>query len=361
MLDDKCFEKEWIGRHGAALGCRNPVMLEKAIMAFQLLGCFAESGIPFQFKGGTSLLLRLNPLRRLSIDVDIVTQVSPDTLRRVLDGVVGANPFISYLHDSKRDRESPPKKHYKVSYPSVVESKNDHILLDVLFEQEEPPGCELILIQVSFIETLREVKVAVPTVNHLLGDKLTAFAPETIGILYHPDRKADIVKQLFDVGVLFDAASDLDEVATAYDHMHMKQLGYRKKSYTLSDTLNDTINAAFTYSQSGLRGGATSAHTELLQTGVKSLQNHLLNLPFAQTEARIAAAKAACLAAWLQRRPSGITFSSLRFALETAANELRDKRIMAPWGPLDRLKGGNPEAFHYWHQAQQILQFREGE
>ena len=361
MLDDKCFKKEWIGLHGAALGCRNPVMLEKAIVAFQLLGSLAESGIPFQFKGGTSLLLRLNPLRRLSIDVDIVTQASPDMLRRVLDDVAGAKPFISYLHDSKRDGESPPKKHYKVSYPSAVESKNDHILLDVLFEQEGPPGCELVLIRVPFIEPLREVTVAVPTVNHLLGDKLTAFAPETIGILYHPDRNVDIVKQLFDVGVLFDAASDLCEVATAYDYMHKKQLGYRKKSYTLSDTLSDTMNAAFTYSQPGLRGGMSSPHADLMQAGVKRLQNHLLNLPFAQTEARIAAAKAACLAAWLQHRPPGMTFSSLRFSLDTAADVLRDKRILAPWGPLDRLKGGNPEAFHYWHQAQQILRSRGGE
>lgn len=184
---------------------------------------------------------------------------------------------------------------------------------------------------------------------------MTAFAPTTIGILYNPNRKTDIVKQLFDVGALFDAATDLEDVATAYDYMHRKQIGYRQKTFTLTDTLNDTIEAAFAYSQCGLRGGENSDNVRMLQDGVKSLQNHLLGHPFAQTEARIAAAKAACLAVWLQWRPPDESFEKIRFDLDTASETLREKRILAPWAPLDRLKGGNPEAFHYWYHAQRIL------
>lgn len=329
-------------------------MLEKATMALELLAHLAESGIQFQFKGGTSLLLRLNPLRRLSIDVDIVTQADPDAVRQVMESSCRQNPFAGYEHDDKRDRDLPPKKHYRVMYPSVVENRNDHILLDVLFEPEAIPGCEPIPIRVPFIETLREVRVDVPSVNHLLGDKLTAFAPTTIGILYHPDRKTDIVKQLFDVGALFDSANDLRKVAAAYEHMHRKQLAYGRPSCTLDDALNDTIRAGFEYSQVGLRGGSDSENARSVQEGVRNLENHLLNQPFAQTEARIAAAKAACLAAWLQRRPAGVTFAEIRFDPK-AVEELRDKRISRPWGPLDRLKGGNPEAFHYWHKAQHIM------
>ena len=37
----------------------SPVMLEKAIVALQLLAHIAETDLPIQFKGGTSLLLRL--------------------------------------------------------------------------------------------------------------------------------------------------------------------------------------------------------------------------------------------------------------------------------------------------------------
>jgi hypothetical protein len=355
MINSKCFAEDWIKDKAALIGSRNPVMLEKATVALQLLGYLAESGLSFQFKGGTSLLLRLDPIRRLSIDVDIVTQASFADLTSVLDGITKQAPFLNYQHEPRRDRVLPPKKHFKVFYPSVIEPKNDHILLDVLFEPEEIPGCEPTPIHVPFIEPLREVMVAVPSVNHLLGDKLTAFAPETIGILYHPERKTDIAKQLFDVGVLFDAANDLEKVAESYDYMHQKQLGYRQKTYTGVETLNDTISAAFAYCQVGLRGGVNSDHAQILHNGVRSLQNHLLNQPFAQPEARIAAAKAACLSAWLQRRLSGETFETIRFDLETVSEKLERKHILPPWAPLDRLRGGIPEAFHYWYHAQRIL------
>ena len=57
-----------------------------------LLGHLAESGLPIQFKGGSSLLLRLTPIRRLSIDVDIVTQAKPEEMIAVLDRVI---PFLT--------------------------------------------------------------------------------------------------------------------------------------------------------------------------------------------------------------------------------------------------------------------------
>ena len=80
MISRECFQREWILHQARAAGSRNPVMLEKAIVALQLLGHLAEASLPLQFKGGTSLLLRLSPPRRLSIDVDIVTQALPDQL-----------------------------------------------------------------------------------------------------------------------------------------------------------------------------------------------------------------------------------------------------------------------------------------
>ena len=148
--------------------------------------------------------------------LDIVTQAKPTELVAVLGRVAKLAPLSGYEHDAPRDKELPPKKHFRIFYPSVVEAKNDHILLDVLFESQAAPHCEPVVINAPFITPEREVRVSVPTVNSLLGDKLTAFAPRTIGILYHPLRKTDIAKQLFDVGVLFDAATDLNVVAEVY-------------------------------------------------------------------------------------------------------------------------------------------------
>jgi hypothetical protein len=44
----------------------------------------------------------------------------------------------------------------------------------------------------------------------------------------------------------------------------------------------------------------------------------------------------------------------LRFRAAQLAG-LRDLRIQPPWVPLTRLKAANPQACHYWYQAQRIL------
>lgn len=354
MISPKCFEKQWVLKEATTVGCRNPVMLEKTIVALQLLGCLAESGLPIQFKGGTSLLLRLNPIRRLSIDVDIVTQAKPEELVAVLERVSKLAPLTGYEHDAQRDKELPPKKHFRFFYPSAIEPKTDHVLLDVLFESQPAPHCEPVVISTPFIVPEREVRVPVPTVDSLLGDKLTAFAPRTIGILFHPERKTDITKQLFDVGALFDAATDLNIAAEVYAATHVRQLVYRRAKFSIADTLNDSIEAGFLYSQIELRGGEKSELGLFLQDGVNALQNHLVNQPFRRDEARIAVGKVACAAAWIQRRPAGTTIEQLRFQPDRIA-ELRDLQIQTPWVPLNRLKGANPQAFHYWYQAQRIL------
>ncbi len=354
MIHQQCFTNEWLRQQAAAVGSPSRVMLEKAIVALQLLGHLAESGLPIQFKGGTSLLLRLNPIRRLSIDVDIVTQAKPEELMAVLERVSKLAPLTGYEHDAKRDKALPPKKHFRVFYPCVVESRPDHILLDVLFEPQVTPHCEPVVISTPFITPEREVRVAVPTVNSLLGDKLTAFAPRTIGILYDPLRKIDIAKQLFDVGVLFDAATDLKVAAEVYATTHARQLVYRNKTFSLADTLNDSMQAGFLLSQLQLKGGVETDDGKFLYEGIYNLTSHLVNLPFRHAEARIAASKAACTAAWILRRPAGLTIEQLRYQPDRAG-ELRDLQIQTPWTPLTRLKGGNPEAFHYWYQAQRIL------
>jgi hypothetical protein len=353
MIAAACFQRDWITRQAQAIGSRNPVMLEKAIVALQLLANLVESGLPIQFKGGTSLLLRLDPPRRLSIDIDIVTQATSAELTAVLETISRQSPFDGYEHDTERDRDLPPKQHFRVFYPSVIEPKRDHVLLDVLFEPEASPHCEPVSIATSFITPERDVRVHVPSVNSLLGDKLTAFAPRTIGILHHERRRTDIVKQLFDVAALFDAATDLSVVADVYATIHARQLIYRQANYTLEETLNDTIESAFFYTQIGLKGGVETPAGLAIAQGVTNLRNHLVNQPFSTDEARLAAAKAACTAAWIQKRPE-LTLDDLRFD-PTQVHQLRSQQIPAPWSPLNRLKGANPEAFHLWFQAHRLL------
>ncbi len=182
----------------------------------------------------------------------------------------------------------------------------------------------------------------------------SALAPQTIGILYHAERTADIVKQLFDVAVLFDVATDLVEAAAAYDAVHANQCRYRQTQFTLDQTLDDTLQACLELSQHDLKGSPKDgARGPFFADGIAKLQGHLLT-PFQRDQARIAAGKVACVAAWIKRRPMGVPIESLRTTAAKLQN-LGNKTILAPWAPLGRLKGGNQEAFLYWWQAQQLL------
>ncbi len=316
------------------------------------MGHLVEAGLPFQFKGGTSLLLIVSPIRRLSIDADIVTQASHDEFGGILQSVAREPPFNSIEHDRERDRELPPKKHYRAYYRSNFPPTDGHVLLDVLFETAHAAGPTLI--KTPFIRTLREVHAQVPSADELLGDKLTAFAPKTIGILQHPDRAGDVVKQLFDVGVLFDVATDIDKAAQVYAALHVNQCRYRNAAYTVEQTLRDTIDSCLGLTWCELRGpGKDDPMGMYLKDGVQRLQSHIVNGRFDKDPSHVAAGKAACAAALILRRPQ-IALESIRFK-NVSIEELGKAKITGDWATLERLRGGNPEAFFYWWQAQRLL------
>jgi predicted nucleotidyltransferase component of viral defense system len=351
MIDPKCFTKAWLEAQREALGCRNPILLEKAVLALELVGRLQEAGLPFQFKGGTSLLLRLPVMKRLSIDVDIVCLATQVQLEAILTKVAAQKPFLRYEHNAKRDREMPPKRHYRLFFESVIHPREDHILLDVLLEPELIVPGEAVTIQTAFIEVERSVQVNVPSIESLLGDKLTAFAPKTVGILYHPERKLDIVKQLYDVAALFDVAANLSPVAEAYERTVAKQNLYRNTSYAVTATLADSVEAAYLLSQHGLRGGVNDENASALIEGIRALDGHLLQESFRHDQARIASGKVALLACLLLQSNRAVSLGKHRYLSSNVA-ALRTAALRAPWASLQRLRGGNTEAFFYWWKAQ---------
>jgi len=65
----------------------------KVIRAHWLLGGLAESDLPFVFKSGTALILKLGSQRRLSIDIDIVVEKKDEGLPALLSKVAQQKGF----------------------------------------------------------------------------------------------------------------------------------------------------------------------------------------------------------------------------------------------------------------------------
>jgi hypothetical protein len=360
MVELHCFDAEWI-----RLTCRkglkaHPHIVEKSIRALALLDHLARRDMAFVFKGGTSLLLHLSPIRRLSIDIDIVCRAPEAELDRTVRDIKGLQPFLDCAEDDRGNRGLPKRRHFRFTYDRLPKGDpRPVILLDVVEERE----CNLPLtekpIHTEFIETTEDTLVTVPTVEGLLGDKLTAFAPNTIGVPFErPDgasQALQVAKQMFDVGELFSAATNTAQVVAAYDASFHQESGYRGDVYSKEAVLRDTIDTCYRFCGQLLRRFPKEPDSIYLIDGTTALQNHLVNHRFhPQFEAKIAAAKAACTAALVLSGDTDRDIAGLKFAPEVV-EELRKLELTGDLAPLNRLKKANPEAFHYWTVVQDIL------
>lgn len=77
MLSRSMFSQEYIHQLRKHTGY-DPQLLERVIYAFGMLEAIKLSGLPFCFKGGTSMMLLLDHPRRLSTDIDIIVEPGTD-------------------------------------------------------------------------------------------------------------------------------------------------------------------------------------------------------------------------------------------------------------------------------------------
>jgi len=347
MISGECFTSEWQTRKREELGGCDPVLLEKTIHAFALLDALATRGLEFVFKGGTSLLLRLPRIRRLSIDVDIFCHESPEKLNRLLAEVSRTQPFTGMTEDDRGDHRLPARRHFKFYY-TPLDAKNPapFVLLDVVHERNVYPQVERVPIRTAFVES--DGTLFVPTVEGLLGDKLTAFGPNTTGVALNAKYTMQFMKQVFDIGELFDAAGDIAAVRAAYDQVFAAENGYRGGKFTVEKALQDAFDTAYRIAQVGFAIAPKDGRDELLEAGRRQIGSHLVGVKFRREEMKTAAAKAALLTSAL-RVPRPPAIAALRYN-DTKLSGLKGAKFGAAYSAVGRLKA-IPEAMWLWGEA----------
>ena len=301
-----------------------------------------ESDRQFIFKGGTSLLLHMPQVRRLSRDIDIVCGRPAAELDAVVRVIGTRPPFLRLEEDDRGARGLPQRRHFKFFYRSALAGfVEQELLLDVVEEARE-------------VEHL----VRVPTIESLLGDKLTAFAPHTTGVpFYRPngdEQLQQVAKQLFDIGVLFDGATDFDAVSRSYTAISAQESEYRGHQHTREAALDDTWQAciALTATKPVIRVQYPDA--PLLHDGLDRMRGHLTTPAYVRDiqARRTLASKAATLAAHL-RAGVPLDFGTMRYT--GSAAQLAALRVATlngqPLSGLDGVRAVNPEAYYYWHRA----------
>lgn len=355
MISAKCFTKVWLDQCRADVGRIDPGLLEKSIYALDLVGRLAAAGLPFVFKGGTALLLLLDNFRRLSIDVDIACPLPRDEVAWLVAKVALEGPFLDVRPDQRDPARLPKRHHYALSFPSVVDPRVPTTLqLDVLEDEGHYPGIQQIPLRSRFIEMDETILIPVPTEEGLLADKLSAFAPATIGVPYKAFKASiKIAKHACDIGALFDRARNGRELTEAYAAVFAAENGYRGDIFTISEALEDTTETARLLSSINLKGYVPTPESTALLMGVAQVDTHMVGPRYTLDNARIAVARAAHLATCLRYDLVPDDLTELHFTT-LSAERIGDVRLGEQLSILNRLKNLNPEAFYHWARIQHL-------
>ena len=344
MINNETYTIDWI------LGIRNklgkhidPKLIEKVVWALTLLEHLHLNRLQFIFKGGTALLLATEKPKRFSIDIDIITEHTEKEITAVLQKIVDEKIFLDWEDDNNR-KHTPdaPIGHFKTYYKSVVDGNIEPILLDLLYTPNPYPQIHELPIKHNWIATSGEdTIIAMPTFDAILGDKLTAFAPKTTGILYSKNRPVEIIKQLYDIAFLFDNINDLAVVKNSYNKVVQEEIGFRKLEITVVEVLNDTWQACYVLAERNIN----SEEFKHLQLGIRNFTNFTIDR-FNIDEAITATAKVAYLTKLIQSEEI-LKIEKFKNPLDIKDWLIEDQQ----YNKLNKLKKTNPQAFYYWYKG----------
>ena len=234
--------------------------------------------------------------------------------------MINTSVFSRIELDERRSfKEGIPKAHYKFIYKSNVPAKSPkgevvanperEILLDILFADNHYPVLIEKPIHTDWLAiTGNAITVRMPDVNSIAGDKLTAFAPNTTGVPYKSDKEKEIIKQLFDIGHLFDLIDDIATFRKSYEATASGEIKYRpeRNISSIEQILKDTVETAILIARKDVQidedGKIKFAE---LQTGINQFGHFVYVGNFRIDHAQVASAKAAYLSAIILANHTG--------------------------------------------------------
>lgn len=355
MIDLGVLHIDWINEASAKNNKADKILVEKLIRALLLLEGLSSSGLNFIFKGGTALMLLHDSTKRLSIDIDIIMP-EKEELDKTFDKIVKDKKFTRFELQERHVNSQIEKAHYKFFFEPVYKTARaeEYVLLDILFEKPQYQQLISRHVDSAFVfQNGKPLQVQVPGFDDILGDKLTAFAPNTTGVPYEKggqSRTMEIIKQLYDIGNLVVQMQNPAITATTFHAFAKTELGYRNMEGDTSLVLDDIFDTALTISSKGQLG---SGNMDALMQGIRQLKQYIFSENYHIEKAVTHAARAAYTTALIRTGEKAIH----RF---TDPMEIKDWNITSQqYNKLNKLRRSNPEAFYYWYRALTLLNLGE--
>ncbi len=292
-------------------------IIYRALFVGEYLSNLVDEGLDPLFKGGSSLMFMLPGLRRVSEDIDIalsdltVLQPALQGLQRRFGGM-------------RIEREERPGNHYQLPLPSPAQG---YVLLDVV---EGEPGYAVQKLPLRSAMYSSSKKVRAPTLNALLGDKLTTHG-ERIG-LQSSRPSVEPAKQLYDLHVLLQHFDDLAEVWEAFQAVVGFQCQYRSVTCSPEQALDDLHDAMRRFI---LTAGNSQVPPEWvpevdrLRDGLQALSNFLeSHNRFSSSHARVEAARIMFFGRILRDLRGSLRAADVQRAFNNVSTAITDDSIL---------------------------------
>ena len=324
---------------------KDPMLIERTIYAFGLLEAIAKTGMPFIFKGGTCLMLLISKPYRLSTDIDIVVEPGTDVVKYI-EKASKIFPFIKYEENKRIGKNNIEKQHFKFTYYSPISGKEFYILLDVLFEHNHYAKLENKIIKNELLITDEDnIYICVPSIECILGDKMTAFAPHTTGIPLNEGKNMEVMKQFYDVSVLLDYYQNFEDVKNTYNMIALSEIRYRGIECTPLNCIEDTFDASLCIAS---RGKCFISDYPAYVSGIRDLKGHIYSEKYSPEIAVGDAAKIAYMSVCLMYDTE---FEKVADYRAYTNDRLSQKDLIH----TKHLRKANPQAYAYMIKTDRIL------
>jgi len=215
-------------------------LCELVVHCLELVAQLVQAGVQFRFKGGNSLLVLLEDPQRFSIDVDVVTTASKESLIAEVEKITAeCELFTRYETRAPRTKPWLPMISFKLFFESQYQKPEDaFVMLDCVLEPP-PYGGIGKLVRCGAIYT-SDVHVEVPSISGLIGDKLLTIGPATLGIPLGRSKEAQRLKHVFDVSLLSRKPWDPAEVRASVVGCMAQENRIQGHTCTWEEVVKDT-------------------------------------------------------------------------------------------------------------------------
>ena len=329
----------------------DPELIQRAIFALGLVETLVVVGTEFIFKGGSSLMILNETPKRLSTDVDILVEPDYD-IESFINKASSIFPFISFEESKRKTNKTISKKHFRIKYASPRTDREVTVIVDVLFANNRYKKIEKRPIKNDLLICSGEdIFVKTPSVEEMLADKLTAFAPHTIGVNFFNenfsnDKRLEVIKQFYDVSNLFDVAHDFKLVKETYIEAANEEISFRDINSNYMDCLLDSFNSALTILS---WGRFYNEDFNNYVDGIKKIESHIVGEKFNLNNAYLPASKIMLLSACILKDVDP-------FMLDIKKKEPIEK---PPYNKINRLIRIQTEAFNIAVTAIDILERKQ--